>query len=44
MPAHAAHKRMPHFLEWRKTADRVLASQQNIAGTLLAANAAEVAS
>ena len=39
--AHAAHKQTPHFLEWRTTADRVLASQQNTAGTLLAANSAE---
>jgi autoinducer 2-degrading protein len=39
--AHAAHKQTSHFLEWRKTADRVLASQQNTAGALVATNAAE---
>ncbi|WNV74046.1 putative quinol monooxygenase [Geodermatophilus sp. DSM 44513] len=41
--AHAAHKQMPHFLEWRKTAERVLASQSNTPGTLVATNSAEAA-
>ncbi len=41
--AFAAHKQAPHFLEWRKTAERVLTSQQNTPGTLLARNSAEVA-
>ena len=41
--AFAAHKQAPHFLAWREIADRVLVGQQNIPGTLLATNAAEVA-
>jgi autoinducer 2-degrading protein len=41
--AFAAHKRTPHFSAWREVAGRVLASQQNTAGTLLATNSAEVA-
>ena len=41
--AFAAHKQAPHFLEWRRTAERVLASQQNTPGTLLATNSVEVA-
>jgi quinol monooxygenase YgiN len=40
--AFAAHKRAPHFLDWRQVAERVLVSQQNTPGTLLATNSAEV--
>ena len=40
--AFAAHKQAPHFLEWRQVADRVVASQHNTPGTLLATNSAEV--
>jgi (4S)-4-hydroxy-5-phosphonooxypentane-2,3-dione isomerase len=41
--AFAAHKQAPHFQAWREVANRVVASQQNTAGTLLATNSAEVA-
>jgi (4S)-4-hydroxy-5-phosphonooxypentane-2,3-dione isomerase len=41
--AFAAHKRAPHFAAWREVADRVLVSQVNTPGTLLAAGTAEVA-
>ena len=41
--AFAAHKQAPHFTEWRKVADRVVASQHNTTGTLVATNSAEVA-
>ncbi len=34
-----AHKRAPHFAAWRQVADRVLASQVNTRGTLVASNA-----
>jgi quinol monooxygenase YgiN len=41
--AFAAHKQAPHFRAWRAIADRVVASQHNTPGTLLATNTAEVA-
>ena len=41
--AFAAHKQAPHFGEWRKVADRVVASQHNTPGTLVATNSAEMA-
>ena len=41
--AFAAHKQAPHFVVWRQVAERVVASQQNTPGTLLATNSAEVA-
>ena len=41
--AFAAHKAAPHFLAWREIADRVVASQVNTTGTLLATNSQEVA-
>ena len=41
--AFAAHKRAPHFLAWREIADRVVASQVNTTGALVATHAAEVA-
>ena len=41
--AFAAHKQAPHFVAWRKIADRVVASQRNTPGTLLVTNSAEVA-
>ena len=41
--AFAAHKQAPHFLDWRQVAERVLVSQQNTPGTLLATNSVEVA-
>ena len=41
--AFEAHKRAPHFLDWRLVAERVLVSQQNTPGTLLATNSVEVA-
>ena len=41
--AFAAHKRAPHFLAWRGIADRVLASQVNTTGALVATHSAEVA-
>ena len=34
--AFEAHKRAPHFAAWRQVADRVLVSQVNTRGTLLA--------
>ena len=42
--AFAAHKQTEHFVEWRKIADRVLESQENIRGTLVATNSAEAGS
>jgi quinol monooxygenase YgiN len=36
--AFEAHKRAPHFAAWRRVADRVLASQVNTRGTLVASN------
>ena len=33
------HKRAPHFAAWRQVADRVLTSQVNTRGTLVATNA-----
>jgi quinol monooxygenase YgiN len=37
--AFEAHKQAPHFRSWRQVADRVLASQVNTRGTLVASNA-----
>jgi (4S)-4-hydroxy-5-phosphonooxypentane-2,3-dione isomerase len=37
--AFEAHKRAPHFAAWRQVADRVLTSQVNTRGTLVATNA-----
>ena len=42
--AFEAHKRAPHFAAWRRVADRVLASQVNTRGTLVATNTDEVRS
>ena len=39
--AFEAHKRAPHFAAWRQVADRVLASQVNTRGTLVATNSDE---
>ena len=39
--AFEAHKRAPHFCAWREVADRVLASQVNTRGTLIATNTDE---
>ena len=36
--AFEAHKRAPHFAAWRQVADRVLASQVNTRGALVASN------
>jgi (4S)-4-hydroxy-5-phosphonooxypentane-2,3-dione isomerase len=36
--AFEAHKRAPHFAAWREVADRVLASQVNTRGSLVASN------
>ncbi len=36
--AFEAHKRAPHFAAWRRVADRVLTSQVNTRGTLVASN------
>ncbi len=36
--AFEAHKRAPHFAAWRQVADRVLTSQVNTRGTLVATN------
>ena len=36
--AFEAHKRAPHFAAWRSVADRVLTSQVNTRGTLVATN------
>ena len=41
--AFAAHKLAPHFLDWRVVAERVLVSQQNTPGALLATNSVAVA-
>lgn len=40
--AFAAHKRTPHFRAWREVADRVLAHQVNVTGTLIAGVSDEV--
>jgi quinol monooxygenase YgiN len=40
--AFEAHKRAPHFRAWREVADRVLASQVNTRGTIVASNGDEV--
>jgi (4S)-4-hydroxy-5-phosphonooxypentane-2,3-dione isomerase len=40
--AFEAHKRAPHFAAWRQVADRVLASQVNTRGTVVASNSSEV--
>ena len=42
--AFEAHKRAPHFTAWRSVADRVLVSQVNTRGTLLATNSDEARS
>jgi autoinducer 2-degrading protein len=39
--AFEAHKRAPHFASWRQVADRVLASQVNTRGALVASNSDE---
>jgi quinol monooxygenase YgiN len=39
--AFEAHKRAPHFAAWRQVADRVLASQVNTRGTIVASNSDE---
>ena len=39
--AFEAHKRAPHFAAWRQVADRVLTSQVNIRGTVVATNSDE---
>jgi len=36
--AFEAHKRAPHFAAWRQVADRVLSSQVNTRGTVVASN------
>lgn len=36
--AFEAHKRAPHFAAWRQVADRVLTSQVNTRGALVATN------
>jgi quinol monooxygenase YgiN len=36
--AFEAHKRAPHFAAWRQVADRVLVSQVNTRGTVVASN------
>ena len=36
--AFEAHKRAPHFAAWRSVADRVLTSQVNTRGTVVASN------
>jgi autoinducer 2-degrading protein len=41
--AFEAHKASPHFAQWRAVADRVLVSQVNTPGTLLATNTKEPA-
>ena len=40
--AFEAHKQAPHFAAWRQVADRVLASQVNTRGTIVASNTDEV--
>ncbi len=42
--AFEAHKRAPHFATWRSVADRVLVSQVNTRGRLLATNSDEARS
>jgi len=39
--AFEAHKRAPHFAAWRRVADRVLVSQLNTHGTVVAGNSDE---
>jgi autoinducer 2-degrading protein len=39
--AFEAHKRAPHFAAWRQVADRVLSSQVNTRGSLVASNSDE---
>ena len=39
--AFEAHKRAPHFAGWRRVADRVLTSQVNTRGTVVASNSDE---
>ena len=39
--AFEAHKGAPHFAAWRQVADRVLTSQVNTRGTLVAGNSDE---
>ena len=39
--AFEAHKRAPHFAAWREVADRVLTSQVNTRGTVVASNSDE---
>ncbi len=39
--AFEAHKQAPHFATWREVADRVLASQVNTRGALVASHAEE---
>ena len=39
--AFEAHKQAPHFAAWRQVADRVLASQVNTRGTIIASNSDE---
>jgi quinol monooxygenase YgiN len=42
--AFEAHKRAPHFAVWRQVADRVLISQVNTRGSLIASNSDEARS
>ncbi len=42
--AFEAHKRAPHFAAWRRVADRVLTSQLNTRGTVVASNSDEARS
>jgi quinol monooxygenase YgiN len=39
--AFEAHKKAPHFAAWRQVADRVLTSQVNTRGTVVASNSDE---
>ncbi len=39
--AFEAHRQAPHFAAWRQVADRVLASQVNTRGTVVASNSDE---
>ena len=41
--AFEAHKRAPHFGDWRQVADRVLVSQVNTRGTVVASSSDEAA-
>ena len=41
--AFEAHKTAPHFAAWRRVADRVLASQVNTRGTVIASSSDEAA-